>query len=30
LSWLNLYWHWESFLPGMNPAISIQSFLSNF
>ena len=30
LSWLNLYWHWESFLPGMKPAIWIQSFLSSF
>jgi len=29
LSWLNLYWHWESFRPGMNPAICIQSFLSS-
>ena len=30
LSWLNLYWHCESFLPGMNPATWIQSFLSSF
>ena len=30
LSWLNLYWHCESFLPGINPAIWIQSFLSSF
>lgn len=30
LSWLYLYWHYESFLPGMKPAIWIQSFLLSF